>query len=84
VTNDGRYLALQNALLKARNDANLTQLEVATRLSRPQSFVSKYENGERRLDLVELFDVCEVLDIEVEAIVAFIRGDNEATEKSRE
>ena len=77
MTNDGRYLALQSALVKARNAARLTQIEVAARLNRPQSFVSKYENGERRLDLIEFLDVCSALEIELEAVVATIRGDNE-------
>lgn len=39
---------------QAREDAKLTQAEVARRLSRPQSFVSKCESGERRVDFVEL------------------------------
>jgi transcriptional regulator with XRE-family HTH domain len=39
---------------QAREEANLTQLEVARRLRRPQSFVSKCESGERRVDVVEL------------------------------
>ena len=41
-------------LRQARKDAHLTQVEVATLLSRPQSFVSKSESGERRVDFVEL------------------------------
>lgn len=41
-------------LKQAREDARLTQAEVARRLSRPQSFVSKSESGERRVDFVEL------------------------------
>jgi len=41
-------------LRKARKDAGLTQVEVARTLSRPQSFISKVESGERRVDFVEL------------------------------
>ena len=41
-------------LKQARESAGLTQEEVARRLSRPQSFVSKCESGERRVDFVEL------------------------------
>jgi len=41
-------------LKQAREDAKLTQLEVAQKFSRPQSFVSKCESGERRVDFVEL------------------------------
>lgn len=41
-------------LQKARKDANLTQVQVAELLGKPQSFVSKTESGERRVDFVEL------------------------------
>lgn len=42
----------------------LTQVEVADRLSLSQSYVSKYENGERRLDLAEFLRVAEALGID--------------------
>ena len=58
---EGEKLA---ALLRSvRSEAGLTQSEVAERLELPQSFVSKYESGERRLDLVELRQICKVLKI---------------------
>ena len=40
-------------MIEARKSAGLTQQDLAARLSRPQSFVAKYEGGERRLDVVE-------------------------------
>jgi len=46
-----RFLEL---LRQAREEAKLTQVEVARKLGRPQSFVSKCESGERRVDVVEL------------------------------
>jgi len=39
----------------------ITQQQLSEKLNRPQSFVSKYENGERRLDLIELIDICNAL-----------------------
>lgn len=48
------YQELIAKLRKARKAAKLTQVEVARRLRKPQSFVSKFESGERRLDGVEL------------------------------
>lgn len=57
------YARLQEALMAARRGQNLTQVEVAERLGKPQSFVSKYESGERRLDVVEFIEVCTVLNI---------------------
>ena len=52
---------LAELLRDARTKTGLTQAEVAKRLDEPQSFVSKYESGERRLDLVELRLVCDAL-----------------------
>jgi len=49
-----QYRVFRRRLKRAREDAKLTQAEVARRLSRPQSFVSKCESGERRVDFVEL------------------------------
>ena len=57
----GQFLEL---LIEARQNANLTQIEVASRLGRPQSFVSKYENGERRLDVVEFLNIAKVIDFD--------------------
>jgi transcriptional regulator with XRE-family HTH domain len=53
---------LRELLAEARSKAGLTQLDVARRLGRPQSFVSKYESGERRLDVVEFLEVCVLIE----------------------
>ena len=58
---DHRYDLFEQALIETRLESNLTQEEVALRLNKPQSFVSKYESGERRLDIIELIDVCKAL-----------------------
>ena len=52
--NRRHYRALLNSLKQARKAAGLTQAQVARKLSKPQSFVSKFESGERRIDFVEL------------------------------
>lgn len=49
--------------------AGFTQQQVADALERPQSFVAKYESGERRLDVVEFMEVCEAIDIEPSTII---------------
>jgi transcriptional regulator with XRE-family HTH domain len=54
---------LQKLLRQARTEAGFTQIQLADKLHRPQSFVSKYESGERRLDLVELRQICDALKI---------------------
>ena len=46
--------ALKQVLRQLRMGAGLRQEDLAMRLNEPQSFVSKYESGERRLDLIEL------------------------------
>jgi transcriptional regulator with XRE-family HTH domain len=51
-----RYRRFLKRLREAREEARLTQEEVAAALHRPQSFVSKCEVGERRVDVIELQD----------------------------
>jgi transcriptional regulator with XRE-family HTH domain len=48
------------------NEAGLTQVELSQALGRPQSYVSKYETGERKLDYVEIAEICEALGISME------------------
>lgn len=58
-----KYILLRQLLIEARKVANLTQTELSAKLSRPQSYVSKYERGERRLDLIEFLEVAVALNI---------------------
>jgi transcriptional regulator, XRE family protein len=51
-------------LKQKRKDKNLTQWELAKQLNMPLSFVGKYEQGERRLDVIELMDIAEALDFD--------------------
>lgn len=67
------YQQLCALLRQLRRDAGLTQVEVARQLEVPQSFVSKYETGERRLDVVELRYVAEALGTQLESIVAQLK-----------
>lgn len=57
-----RYRAFLERLKRARVDAGLTQVEIAARLGRPQTWVSKCELGERRVDFVELEDWAAACD----------------------
>jgi ribosome-binding protein aMBF1 (putative translation factor) len=54
---------LQALLKSTRENAGLTQTALAKKLKRPQSFVSKYESGERRLDLIELREISRAMGI---------------------
>jgi transcriptional regulator with XRE-family HTH domain len=66
---DPRYDAFFRILIEERQKNNLTQTEVAAKLGKPQSYVSKYETGERRLDIVELVDVCKAIGCDTRAIL---------------
>ncbi len=59
-----KYDRLRSLLVDARKQADLTQAQLASRLSRPQSFVSKFERGERRLDVVEFLEVARAVGID--------------------
>lgn len=52
-----RYARFREMLIERRKAQGLTQVELAERLRKPQSFVSKIENGERRIDIVEFHEV---------------------------
>jgi transcriptional regulator with XRE-family HTH domain len=66
----GRFRAL---LISARKKAGLTQVGLASKLSRPQSFVSKYERGERRLDVIEFLEVARALDLDPVDVIRQLR-----------
>ena len=57
----GRFLSL---MTEARVRLRPSQRELARLLKKPQSFVSKYERGERRLDVVEFMELCKVLKLD--------------------
>ena len=58
------YSAFLERLIAARTDTGITQQDLATRLGKPQSFVSKYERRARRLDVIEFVKICRVLGID--------------------
>lgn len=60
----GDYEGFRLLLIEARNSAGLTQIDLARKLGRPQSFVSKYERGERRLDVIEFLEVARAIGID--------------------
>lgn len=64
-----RHASLAALLRALRLEAGLTQSHVAECLGEPQSFVSKYEVGERRLDLIELHTVAGCLQLSLVELV---------------
>ena len=71
---DGRYRKAIEALRLARKDARLTQTQLALKLGKRQQFVSKYESGERRLDVIEFLDVAKGLGLNLEALIRDVDG----------
>jgi transcriptional regulator with XRE-family HTH domain len=68
------YKKLREMLVEVRKIAGLTQEELSQRLRKPQSFVSKYERGERRLDVVEFGEVVRALELDpVKLLAKFYR-----------
>ena len=65
-----RYGRLRLLLVEARRSAGLSQAELAAKLRRPQSFVSKYERGERRVDVIEFLEIVEALELDAGALLA--------------
>ena len=69
-----QYGRFRTALVDARKNAGLTQAELAKKLQRPQSLVSKYERGGRRLDVVEFLDVARALKLDPAAVLSDLEG----------
>jgi len=69
-----QYRVFLDWLIRARKDAGLTQQQVADKLGRPQSFVAKYEGGERRLDVVEFVEIANLLEVDPHSIIEVISG----------
>lgn len=63
------YNSFLTLLIKARKEIGLTQSELAAKLNKPQSFVSKYESGERRIDVIEFIEISNVLKIAPDKII---------------
>lgn len=72
-THDRQRLA--RLLRTVRTEAGLRQIDLAEKLDEPQSYVSKYESGEQRLDLLELKAICDVLSIGLTEFVERFEGE---------
>lgn len=64
------YEVLLKLLRSRREKSGLTQVELAERLEQSQSYVSKVERGDRRLDLIQLRTICQTLDV---SLIEFVR-----------
>ncbi|MEJ7676854.1 MAG: helix-turn-helix transcriptional regulator [Segetibacter sp.] len=64
------YTVLLELLYQIRVNSGLRQADLAIKLNCPQSYISKVESGERRIDLIELMDICHALDVDIKDFIA--------------
>ncbi|EOG7617899.1 XRE family transcriptional regulator [Vibrio cholerae] len=69
-----KYEIFRLLLVSERKEAGVTQRSLAEQLGKPQSFVSKYENGERRIDLVEFLDIAAALQFDAYEFIKNLEG----------
>lgn len=60
-----QYTIFRDLLTQAREAVGMTQVQVATKLGKPQSYVSKYESGDRRLDVTEFVQIADILSLDI-------------------
>ncbi|TGV29946.1 XRE family transcriptional regulator [Mesorhizobium sp. M00.F.Ca.ET.186.01.1.1] len=72
------YAVFLECLKEMRRTKNLTQIELAELINRDQTYVSKYERAERRLDVIEIRTICNALGIH---FIDFIRNVENELEK---
>ncbi|MGX1259353.1 helix-turn-helix domain-containing protein [Sinorhizobium fredii] len=63
------YRRIIELLVQARKDAGMTQVELGKRIGQRQTFVSKFELGERRLDVAEFVVICRALSLDPHQII---------------
>lgn len=78
------YEVVLRSLVAARKTAGLTQHELARRLSKPQSFVSKYERRERRIDAVELVLIARALGLDPSQIIRDVEAHLTSRERGKD
>ena len=57
------YARMADLLREVRLEADLTQVELAAHIEKDQAYVSKYESGQRRLDVLEIREICQAIGI---------------------
>jgi len=67
------YIAQRDRLIallrEMRLEAGLTQADLAARVEKDQAYVSRYESGQRRLDVLEVREICEAVGVTTEEFV---------------
>lgn len=71
------YKHFLRRLYLARENSGLTQMQVAKKLNKPQSFVSKCEQGERTVNAIDLFRFSKVYDVSIDFFFEGIENEND-------
>lgn len=77
-----RQVRLIDLLVEQRKRAGLSQADLADKLGRYQSVVSSMESGGRRVDVVELLDIAEVIGLDVHALIDDLLATSQNTNRS--
>lgn len=64
-----RHKRLVEILVAARKDAGVRQAELARRVGKTQTFVTRFEAGQRRIDAIELLALCEIIGIDAVKVI---------------
>ena len=74
--NTDKYRHFLKLVTAARKTAGLSQHELARKLDKPQSYVSKYERGERRLDVIEFLEIANLLSLNTFSLFQELQSDS--------
>lgn len=77
-----RQVRLINLLVEQRKRAGLSQADLADKLGRYQSVVSSLESGGRRVDVIELLDIAEIIGLDVHGVIDDLLATQQATDAS--
>jgi transcriptional regulator with XRE-family HTH domain len=77
------YERFRELLIEARLGAGMSQSEVASELGQPQSYVSKYERGERRLDVIEFLKVARIIGFNPVEMISELMTEGAEKQKAR-
>lgn len=78
-----RYGSLRSVLITERKKAGLSQQALANKLGKPQSFVSKFEMGERRLDVIEFLEIIRAIGVDPCSVLKILEQVEIAPTKNR-
>lgn len=67
-----RYQAFIKQLVLARKACGLTQMQVAEKLSKPQSYIAKVEGADRKLDVMEFVELCQAIDADPTTLIKLL------------